>query len=80
MREISMLFYRISGIYGRIVRYMAFMYRYDSFLTPYVNDTKIKKDFSLTSSEPNKKVILKIKLHYSINNEEKAQEFNIKNI
>ena len=25
----------------------------------------IKKDFSLTSSEPNKKVILKIKLHYS---------------
>jgi len=40
----------------------------------------IKKDFSLTSSEPNKKVILKIKLHYSINNEEKAQEFNIKNI
>ena len=40
----------------------------------------IKKDFSLTSSEPNKKVILKIKLHYSINHEEKAQEFNIKNI
>ena len=40
----------------------------------------IRKDFSLTSSEPNKKVILKIKLHYSINNEEKAQEFNIKNI
>ena len=27
----------------------------------------IKKDFTLTSSEPNKKVILKIKLHYLIN-------------
>ena len=49
MREISMLFYRISGIYSRIVRYMAFMYRYDSFLTPYVNDTKLKKEKVLES-------------------------------
>ena len=40
----------------------------------------IKKDFSLTSSEPNKKVILKIKLQYKINDEEKKHEFNIKNL
>ena len=44
MREISDLFYKISGIYSRIVRYMAFMYRYDWFVTPYVNDENIKKD------------------------------------
>ena len=39
----------------------------------------IKKDFSLTSSE-DKRIILKIKLHYKINEEEKKHEFNIKNI
>ena len=40
----------------------------------------IKKDFTLTSSEPNKKVILKIKLHYLINDKEQSHEFTIKNI
>ena len=44
MREISNFFYKTSGIYSRIIRYMAFMYRYDWFLTPYVNDEKAKKD------------------------------------
>jgi hypothetical protein len=29
MREVSDLFYRISGIYSRLIKYMAFMYRYD---------------------------------------------------
>ena len=29
MREISDFFYKTSGIYARIIRYMAFMYRYD---------------------------------------------------
>ena len=29
MREISNFFYKTSGIYARIIRYMAFMYRYD---------------------------------------------------
>ena len=38
MREISDFFYKISGIYARIIRYMAFMYRYDWMLTPYVNE------------------------------------------
>ena len=40
----------------------------------------IKKDFTLTSSEPNKKVTLKIKLQYSINSEEKTEQFMIKNL
>ncbi len=36
MREISQLYYRISGIYSRICRYMAFLYKYDWFITPYI--------------------------------------------
>ena len=44
MREISDFFYRTSGIYARILRYMAFMYRYDWYVTPYVNDEKIKDE------------------------------------
>ena len=44
MREISEYFYKISGIYSRILRYMAFMYRYDWFLTPYIQDEKIIKE------------------------------------
>ena len=38
MREVSDFFYKISGIYSRILRYMAFMYRYDWMVTPYIND------------------------------------------
>ena len=49
MREISLFFYRTSGIYSRIVRYMAFMYRYDSFLTPYINDSNMNTDKVLKS-------------------------------
>ena len=44
MREISDFFYKTSGIYARILRYMAFMYRYDWFVTPFVNDKTIKQD------------------------------------
>jgi len=44
MREISAFYYRVSGIYARIIRYLAFMYRYDWFITPYVNDEKMKTE------------------------------------
>lgn len=44
MREISNFFYKTSGIYNRIIRYMAFMYRYDWYVTPYVNDNKMKSE------------------------------------
>ena len=44
MREISDFFYKTSGIYARIIRYMAFMYRYDQMVTPYVNDEDTKKE------------------------------------
>ena len=50
MREISDFFYKTSGIYARILRYMAFMYCYDWYVTPYVNDDKdIKKEKLLTT-------------------------------
>ena len=40
----------------------------------------IKKDFTLTSNDPKKKIVIKIKLHYTINNEEKVHELTIKNL
>ena len=36
MRDISNFFYRVSGIYSRLCRYMARLYKYDWFITPYI--------------------------------------------
>lgn len=38
MRDISNFFFRTSGIYSRLCRYMAYLYRYDWFITPYINN------------------------------------------
>ena len=38
MRDISNFFYKTSGIYQRLCRYMAYMYRYDWLVTPYYAD------------------------------------------
>ena len=38
MRQISNYFYKISGIYKRLCRYMAYMYRYDWLVTPYYSN------------------------------------------
>ena len=43
MREISKYFYESSGIYYRLCRYLAFLYRYDWYVTPYINDMKEEK-------------------------------------
>lgn len=43
MRQISNYFYKISGIYQRLCRYMAYMYRYDWFMTPYYQDSTSSK-------------------------------------
>ena len=40
MREISSFFYKTSGIYARLCRYMAYLYRYDWMITPYINEEK----------------------------------------
>lgn len=44
LREISNYFYKTSGIYNRLCRYMAYMYRYDWMITPYIVSDKIKDD------------------------------------
>ena len=44
MREISNFFYKTSGIYSRLCKYMANLYRYDWMITPYVNDESLKSD------------------------------------
>jgi hypothetical protein len=49
MREISNFFYRVSGIYNRLCRYLAYMYRYDWMVTPYVNDESLKNTKLLTT-------------------------------
>lgn len=44
MRDISNFFFKTSGIYSRLCRYMAYLYRYDWMVTPYVNDESVKDD------------------------------------
>lgn len=44
MREISNFFYKSSGIYNRLCRYMAYLYRYDWMITPYVVSESLKND------------------------------------
>jgi hypothetical protein len=44
MRDISNFFYKTSGIYSRLCRYMAYLYRYDWYITPYVNSDSIKQE------------------------------------
>lgn len=44
MREISNFFYKTSGIYSRLCRYMAYLYRYDWMITPYINSENIKEE------------------------------------
>lgn len=52
LREVSDYFYEASGIYYRLCRYLAFLYRYDWFVTPYAidigdeNKDKLLKDFA----------------------------------
>ena len=44
MREISNFFYKSSGIYNRLCRYMAYLYRYDWMVTPYVVANNLKNE------------------------------------
>lgn len=48
MRDISKIFYRKSGIYRRLCRYLAYMYRYDWFVTPYIVSQKVANDKVIT--------------------------------
>lgn len=44
IRAISNLYFEKSGIYSRLCRYMAYLYRYDWFLTPLILDSSIKNE------------------------------------
>ena len=44
LRKISNYFFETSGIYSRLCRYMAYLYRYDWTVTPQRYDNKIKDD------------------------------------
>lgn len=52
MREISNYFYESSGIYYRVCRHLAFLYRYDWFVTPFmlsqnkISENKVLNDFT----------------------------------
>lgn len=51
LRAISDFYYRSSGIYSRIIRYMSNLYKYDWMVVPYVNsdnlrNEKLLKDFN----------------------------------
>ena len=37
MRKISDFFYKTSGIYSRLCRYLAYLFRYDWYITPYIS-------------------------------------------
>ena len=44
MKEASNFYYKVSGIYSRLCRYVAYLYRYDWLLTPYYNNDSFKQD------------------------------------
>ena len=52
LREISKYFYEACGIYYRLCNYLAKLYRYDWYVTPYIenpereNQKKVLKDFN----------------------------------
>ena len=43
LREISNFYFKKSGIYSRLCRYMAFLYKYDWVIIPHIYDEKIKQ-------------------------------------
>ena len=44
LRNYSNYFFNCSGVYSRLCRYMAYLYRYDWVITPIVYDEKIKAE------------------------------------
>jgi hypothetical protein len=48
MREISDFFFKTNGIYSRLCKYAANLYRYDWMITPYINEGKVSNDKALT--------------------------------
>ena len=66
MRDISNFFYKTSGIYSRLCRYMAYLYKYDWFITPYINNCEelISDDSSLVDVESDIKTKKKLFVNF----------------
>lgn len=68
LKRISEYYYQTSGIYSRLCRYMAFLYKYDWKVTPYINAPElIVEDDDLENNvKINKKIIKNFNkvLHY----------------
>lgn len=47
MKEVSNFYYKTSGIYSRLCRYMAYLFRYDWMITPFINSDSVKDDKAL---------------------------------
>ena len=43
MVEISDFFFRTSGIYSRLCKYLAYLYRYDWYVTPYTSNSNTEE-------------------------------------
>ena len=61
MRNISNFFYKTSGIYSRLCRYMAYLYKYDWFITPYIQGCVglLDPDSGLNNSQADQVATLK---------------------
>ena len=61
MRNISNFFYKTSGIYSRLCRYMAYLYKYDWFITPYIQGCigLLDPDSGLNNSQADQVATLK---------------------
>lgn len=51
LKEASDFYYRASGIYQRLCRYAAYLYRYDWFVTPYFNTSEAGKNVEKKMNE-----------------------------
>jgi hypothetical protein len=60
LTEISKYYYEVSGIYSRLCRYMAYLYRYDWKVTPYINAPELVVDDGDAALEKNVKINKKI--------------------
>ena len=44
LRAISNFYYNLNGVYERVCNYFAFLYRYDWYVVPEINDDSVKEE------------------------------------
>ena len=49
LRDISKYYFETSGLYSRLCKFLAYLYRYDWYIAPYISDfSKVKDSNKLT--------------------------------